>query len=276
MRKTLETIAAMGVLISAVMLAGTLAIMRQSLVLAQGPTPTPTPGPNDRFGLHNVCSWMIRESYYNQGRENPEGDMDTRYQYARDADVGWTRWVFEWSRVERQEGAYDFSSMDPVVERDIANGLHTLAILKNTPGWAQNSACKGDEGCPPVLYRDKAKTEPIAVFLDSDGNPTDIIAQAHGINPANSWAKFVHKIVNQYKPGGVLAGQQGWPEGAGIRYWEIWNEPDLEWKGDAKEFYRLLQVAYLTIHYADPQAQVLLPAFSNGGNRPFADLPYRK
>jgi len=276
MRKTLETIAAMWVLISGVVLAGTLAIMRQSLVLAQGPTPTPTPGPNDRFGLHNVCSWMIRDSYYNQGRVDPEGDMDTRYQYARDADVGWTRWVFEWSRVERQEGAYDFSSMDPVVERDIANGLHTLAILKNTPHWAQNSACKGDEGCPPVLYTDTAKTKPIAVFLDSEGNPTDIIAQAHGINPANSWAMFVNKIVEHYKPAGVLAEQHPeWPESAGIRHWEIWNEPDLEWRGEAKEFYCLLQVACLTIHYTDPQAQVLLPAFADGGNCPFADLLIR-
>lgn len=270
MRRTLETMTAVWVLIGVVVLAGALTVMLQSPVLAQGPTPTPTPGPNDRFGLNNVCSWMIWDRYKQQGRENPEGDMDIRYQQARDADVGWTRWVFEWSRVESLEGSYDFSSMDLVVEKDIKNGLHILAILKNTPVWAQDPNCpqKGDEGCPPVLYTDiPTKTKPIAVFLNSQGNPTDIIAQAVDINPANSWAKFVREIVNQYKPDGVLAGRHPeWPAGAGIRHWEIWNEPDgLEWTGaggDVDEFYRLLQVAYLTIHHTDPEAKVVLPALA--------------
>ncbi|HXV44700.1 MAG TPA: carboxypeptidase regulatory-like domain-containing protein, partial [Anaerolineae bacterium] len=62
------------------------------------------------------------------------------------------------------------------------------------------------------------------------------------------------------RPGGTLAWQQGWPRGAGIRYWEVWNEPDynLFWRGTVEEYYRLLEVAYKSIKAADPEAIVIL------------------
>ena len=66
--------------------------------------------------------------------------------------------------------------------------------------------------------------------------------------------------MERYKPGGVLATQQGWPSGSGIRYWEIWNEPDLVqfWTGTVKEYYRLLEVGYQSVKATDPEATVLL------------------
>ena len=268
-------------------LAGVLAVVSQSPTFAQGPTPTPTPvpvvldSPNDRFGLGNVSAPGFR------GLSGGDEGVETRYQYAGAVGARWNRWVMLWSQIERSEGGWDFAPLwDQGVNDDVTHGVETLAILKNTPGWAQDPNCpnKGDEGCPPKnLYQpvfvceggkklaDDCSPGNVlrinnAKYLCNDGTTQDDCGEHEGIKGDNTrknyWASFVHQTINRYK------GQ--------VRYWETWNEPDLEWRGDIAEFYRLLQVAYLTIHYADPQAKVLLPAFLGGGNRPFADLPYKK
>ena len=67
------------------------------------------------------------------------------------------------------------------------------------------------------------------------------------------------RTVQRYKPGGELARQQGWTDGQGIRLWEVWNEPDLAqfWQGGIVNYARLLKVAYLSAHFADPTATVM-------------------
>jgi len=60
----------------------------------------------------------------------------------------------------------------------------------------------------------------------------------------DKWSRVCEKIIRHYN--------EGWANGFnyGIRYWEIWNEPDNEiegndnpmWRGNAEEFYRLYEV----------------------------------
>jgi len=101
----------------------------------------------------------------------------------------------------------------------------------------------------------------LSVF--SDG--TDTPGSGKSINPNNRWARFVYAAVNRYKPGGVLAQQQGWTNGQGIRVWEIWNEPDLGFffSGTVTDYARLLKVAFLAARHADPNAQILLGGLAN-------------
>lgn len=65
----------------------------------------------------------------------------------------------------------------------------------------------------------------------------------------------------------VLHYNKGWDTGFtyGIRYWEVWNEPDLGhifWRGDAPQYYALYQAAAQAVKAADPEAQIGGPAIA--------------
>jgi xylan 1,4-beta-xylosidase len=74
----------------------------------------------------------------------------------------------------------------------------------------------------------------------------------------------------------VLHFNQGWAGGShlGIRYWEIWNEPDLGkvfWSGSPAQYYELYARMARAVREADPQAQVGGPAIA----APNDASPYR-
>ncbi len=74
----------------------------------------------------------------------------------------------------------------------------------------------------------------------------------------------------------VLHYNRGWAHGYryGIRYWEIWNEPDLGkvfWAGTAEQYYDLYSKMARAVKQADPDARVGGPAIA----RPNDDSPYR-
>ena len=65
------------------------------------------------------------------------------------------------------------------------------------------------------------------------------------------FAEYVRKMVNRHKNY--------------IRYWEIWNEPDVSmfWKGTPEEFAELVQVAVKAIREADPTAKIMAAGYPN-------------
>ena len=221
------------------------------------------PEANDRFGLCHVNLMAL---------EATGSMLDERYQWAVDAGAGWTRYEIRWDQIESDAG-FDYKRQDEIVRRDIANGLKIDAILNATPAsyatggvaWvpgprvgqrsftsAQLAGMAATTSTPARLY------EPI--FADG----TDTPAPNKPVNPNNYWARFVRKTVERYMPGGTLATDEDWPEGAGIRVWEVWNEPDhIFWTGTVAEYYRLLKVAYLVIESLDPEATVLLAGLAH-------------
>jgi hypothetical protein len=96
----------------------------------------------------------------------------------------------------------------------------------------------------------------LSVFADG----TDTPGAGKAINPNNRWAYFVNAAVTRFMPGGTLAQAQGWTNGQGIRYWEIWNEEDIDqfFIGTPADYARLLKVAYLSAKQADPNAAIVL------------------
>lgn len=200
------------------------------------------PTGNDRFGLAFISA--------------PDHLADeTRYQGALATGARWDRWPLYWHWVEaggyvgpHEGGAHDY---DTLITQDLARGFTPLVILLGTPTRYVQPSPSGGEGhtLPPInLY------EPIFSDGSDDSGP------GKTINPANLWASFVFTSVNRYRPGGLLARLQGWPDNTGVRYWEVWNEPDYAsfWLGTVEEYYRLLEVAYKSIKTADPQATVVL------------------
>ncbi len=179
-------------------------------------------------------------------------DNAARYRNALILGAGWNRWPLYWDRVEQIANSWHWTQYDELVAADINNGLQVNAILLGRPPFHQD----GDSIAN--LF------EPIF----ADGKDHTILDVA--INPDNPWAQFVFQVVSRYKPAGTLAAQRGFPPNAGVRVWEIWNEPDLPafWRGGASAYARLLKVAAIVVKTVDPSATVMFGGllFATGDN----------
>jgi hypothetical protein len=166
---------------------------------------------------------------------------ETRYQKALLLGAGWTRWPMYWDLVEMGVGQYNWGAYDQLVSADLRHGLQINAILLGSPGF----------------HRDGGAIQGLSAPAFSDG--TDTMGEGKTPNPANPWALFVYQAVTRYKPGGLLAQQNGWPPDQGITVWEAWNEPDFAfcWSSSPAEYARLLKVTYLIVHQVDPNARVM-------------------
>jgi len=214
----------------------------------------------------------------------------TRIDQALQVGAGWDRWPMYWERIETSPGLFDYTGQDAALAADVAKGLQVNAILAMTPGFY---ATGGSAAIASPRIEEKAPLfEAMRRFRDEQehispeapqactGSPSsypprnlDLPAfigsgPTRTVNPDNYWARFVYRTVQRYKPGGELAGQYGWPAGIGVRHWEIWNEQDFPcgrsgdfpgfFNGTPQQYYRLLQIAYQVIKFADPSATVIL------------------
>lgn len=181
-----------------------------------------------------------------------------RYNNGKATGITWNRFPLYWHLIEESENNFNYSRHDTLISKEVQNGIIDNAILMGIPGFYFTDG----RAVPSSLYQ--------PIF--SDG--TDIPGAGKSINPNNKWAKYVFTTVNRYRPGGVLAQQQGWSGLQGIRQWELWNEPDLTWfwDGSKHEYARLLKVGYFAVNQADPQAQVIFGAIANN----FDDINYYK
>lgn len=77
--------------------------------------------------------------------------------------------------------------------------------------------------------------------------------------PENAWGNFVYTTVKRY------SGQ--------VRYYEIFNEPDLNkyWDGSPEQYARLLVIAYQAAKAADPDAQIIMAGMAHWINPRFAE-----
>ncbi|GAB4455995.1 MAG: hypothetical protein Kow00120_25410 [Anaerolineae bacterium] len=180
---------------------------------------------------------------------------DARYAAGLATGAGWNRWPLYWSVVEPEPEVWDWTPYDRLVVADLQHGLQTEVILIGTPAVRQIETRVGRQtgAVPANLW------EP--VFTDG----TDTPGRDKQINPENYWATYVYRAVRRYMPGGVLGTLRGLGRDQGIRVWEVWNEPDYElfWTGGVEHYVRLLKVAYLAIHHADPEARVMYGGLAN-------------
>lgn len=140
--------------------------------------------------------------------------------------MAWERILFYWSELQ-PNGPEDWNGhhvQGVWLARAADQGREVIGVVKHTPAWATD----GVPGCG------------VPRGLDL---PVD--------DPGNVWAAFVRRVAGMY------AGR--------VDHWVIWNEPDIdpetygsEWCGSMEEYYRLLKVAYLAAHQANPDAVVHL------------------
>lgn len=167
-----------------------------------------------------------------------------RYQNALSLGAGWNRYPIYWDRVETEPGQFDWTVYDQQVSSDLAYNLNINAILLGRPTFFAGG-------------KDNRSIAGLRESIFADGSDFPEVGKA--LNPDNYWAHFVMQTVTRYKPGGTLARLEGWPEGQGIRVWEVWNEPDFPffWSASIEDYARLLKVAYIIAKNVDPDAQIM-------------------
>ncbi|MCA9932861.1 MAG: hypothetical protein H6662_03945 [Ardenticatenaceae bacterium] len=240
-------------------------------VIYSPPLPTPQVSDSPAYGVNFISA--------------PERIAnEEQFQNGVSTGAAWNRWPMYWFNVERSAGLFCWNptisgcdgapDTDTAVIQDINHGLKSNAILLGTPGFyitglashASNETIRRNgfeiqtinTATPQGLYA--------SVFTDGSDTP----GAGKQINPENKWAMYVFTAVSRYKPGGVLAQQQGWSSGVGITHWEMWNEPDLTifWDSSLADFARLQKVGYLAAKQADANAQVLFGALANNSSLP--------
>ncbi|MCL4464598.1 MAG: hypothetical protein M1401_15225 [Chloroflexi bacterium] len=249
--------------------------------------------PNFRFGLSRASFGADVQPGYQQG-------------LSAQAGASWNRWPLYWYLVENGKGL-DYSAYDRAVAEDAIRGTNLDLVLMGTPkDFAPTGKPKPTPAPPsptpasPTLTASAAIPTPVAgqtpaagpsepaqaaepppysqaatppnldqpVFADGSDN----LAPGKQINPDNYWARFVNSTVQRYRPGGGLSAEGLLPKGVGVRYWEIWNEPDVTfyWSArgpntEVRDYFRLLKVAYLAAKAADPEAVLIIGGLSYWG-----------
>ena len=75
------------------------------------------------------------------------------------------------------------------------------------------------------------------------------------------WTDFVFKVVSRYK--------------GKVKYWEVWNEPDIGfWTGTIEQYSDLLKSAYVAAKKADPDCRIVFGGLA-GVNLPFLERVYQ-
>jgi Cellulase (glycosyl hydrolase family 5) len=140
-----------------------------------------------------------------------------------------------------KNGTYDFTQLDAWLAEATAANLDVMFTFGRTPEWASgsNAPCGYGSGCalPP-----------------SDVATTDQILK-----------DFTTALVEH-----SLAGS-----GAHIKYYEIWNEPDVPgtWQGTPAQLATMGKDIYATVHALDPDAIVIGPSPSTGNQYGIHFLP---
>ncbi len=153
------------------------------------------------------------------------------------SDIGakMVRWWVFWPQIEPKKGKIEWKAFDEEVKSMQGKNLEVLAVLSKTPKWAVAKPANNDpwDGDPPANIKDY----------------TDILKA----------------MVERYKPGGILAKQQGWGNNYGVKYWEVWNEPDLNgfWNGTDEYYVKLLKASYTAVKKSYPKSVVSIGGISS-------------
>src|SRR4051794_34654520 len=151
--------------------------------------------------------------------------------------VGIVRQPFEWSRVERTQGHYDFSTYDAFVADAATSGESVLPMLISPPSfWSSRPASSTSR----------------AMFPPSSNA---------------AYARFVGAAVRRYGPTGSFWRSHPSVPFLPIHAWQVWNEPNIPnfWRSgvNAKEYVALLRAGSTAIRHADPHAEVVAAGLPN-------------
>jgi len=172
----------------------------------------------------------------------------------RHGGVGSVRYSIFWYQVEQTKGTFNWTLADEAIGDAASKGLEVLPVLYGLPGWT------GRSNSTPPLYSKRVQSE---------------------------WREFLRRAVQRYGPGGIYwstaypmqhPGARPMP----IRYWQIWNEPNLpsgfQPRPSPKRYAQLLRISHNAILGQDPTAKIVLaglPGYSDYRGWKFLKRIYR-
>lgn len=153
--------------------------------------------------------------------------------------VGIVRQPFEWWRVERSPGRYDFSDYDDFVADAAAAGISVMPVMIGPPEFHSSR---------PPDSRSRAMFPP---------------------KSNRAYAAFAGALVRRYGPKGTFWRNHPSVPFLPIHSWQVWNEPNIPnfWRSgvNATEYVALLKAAAAAIRRADPGAEVVAAGLPNSG-----------
>lgn len=167
------------------------------------------------------------------GIQSGDNERVTLFERAGELGVKWTRFLAVWPVIEKENGRYDFSSVDEPVNAARANGITPFVCLSN-----------GNK-----LYSD-----PIP-------HPDPNWRLIYGVKPAppilndaamEAWLRWVDAVIAHTKDR--------------VTHWEIWNEPNhyAYWGGppNAADYGRLVRLTAARIRAIQPDAVIIAGALA--------------
>ena len=150
------------------------------------------------------------------------------------------RYPFDWRDTQpHRNDPYQWGLSDLVVTRLAREGITTLPILYGSPPWIHKDPRR------PPLHPAEART---------------------------GWRKMVKAVVTRYAPGGDFWVAHPELPYKPIRYWQVWNEPNIPGffapRASPKRYARLLRISAAAIRSASPHVKVVVAGLSPGGRSP--------
>lgn len=173
--------------------------------------------------LFGICSHTERV---------PADEHELEMQAAAAAGATVMRVGASWAMLEPKPGEWRWDIQDRLVDLAAKHGIEIQALLGYGPAHAVSEQLRAAQR--EAYQRNQPDAYRITLFGPPEEEP---------------WRRYVRNMVSRYQ--------------GRIRFYEVWNEPDLGfWRGTTDEYIQLLRAASQEIRQADPKAIVLSGGFA--------------
>ena len=167
------------------------------------------------------------------GVQAGDNERVTLFNRAGELGVKWTRFLAVWPVIEKEQGRYDFSSIDEPVDAARANGITPFVCLSNG-----HKLYSGTIPNPDPNWRLIYGVKPAPPILDEAA--------------LAAWLRWVDAVIAHAKNR--------------VTHWEIWNEPNhyAYWGGppDPVAYGKLVRLTAARIKAAQPNAVIIAGALA--------------
>lgn len=145
------------------------------------------------------------------------------------------RVIFDWSAAQDTPGTPpSFHETDPIVEQAAARGIELLPVVIYAPPWAR-------------VIPDRKESAP---------------------SDMGAYGSYLRALVARYGPDGSFWDEHPSLTRRPLRWWQLWNEPDMayQWlprEGWQQAYGTLLRTGRAALRQADPGARVVLASLTN-------------
>ncbi len=147
-----------------------------------------------------------------------------------------------WGQIEPYRGKFDMShvaNIDKAISGFNRNNVNTMVTVYVQNPWDQLGESEGRKFWKKWKKNHKKQERRLVAKLPRD---------------QEAFAEFLRRFVERYDGDGI----DDAPGSPVVKYWQIVNEADLDWKDTPENFAKLVKISYKAIKKADPNAGVVL------------------